>query len=128
MFLLLYLQINNQMKINIFLSFISVALASLVGYLAFNIAEGQDHDFVCGFGSAICFIVTLIPTIGLNYESNRLGTNIKVLSALFFVIFLISHFCFASFGIKMPYYIICNGIILVIYLAILYKMSNIKTM
>ena len=32
------------MKINIFLSFISIALACLSGYLAFNIAEGNEND------------------------------------------------------------------------------------
>ena len=115
------------MKINLFLSFIGIAFASLIGYLAFDLAEGHDNDVVCGIGSTICFIATLIPTFGVNYESSRLGVNIRILSALFFVIFLISHFCFAGFGVKMPYYAICNGMILVIYAAILHKMSNIKT-
>lgn len=115
------------MRFNIFLTIISVALASLVGCLAFNIAEGQENDMVCGVGSIICFAATLIPSIGIHYESSRLGTNIRVLSFLFFAIFLVSNFCFASFDIRMSYYIICNGIILVTYLAILYKMSNIKT-
>lgn len=115
------------MKANIFLSFIGVVLASLIGYLAFNVAKGHENDILCGVCSTICFIATLIPVLGLSYESSRLGTNIRVLSALFFVVFLVSHFCFAGFGIKMPYYIICNGIILIIYLAIIYKMSNITT-
>ena len=97
-----------------------------MGYLAFEVAKGQENDYLCGIGSTVCFIATLIPAFGLSYESSRLGTNIRVLSALFFVVFLVSHFCFAGFGVKMPYYIICNGIILVIYLAIIYKMSNIK--
>lgn len=114
------------MKVNVFLSFIGVALASLIGYLVFNVAEGQENDIICGVGSTVCFIATLIPTLGLNYESGKLGTNIRVLSAIFFIVFLISNFCFAGFGVIMPYYIISNGIILVIYLAIIYNMSNIR--
>lgn len=114
------------MKANIFLTGISVMLAALIGYLAYNISEGQDNDVLCGVGSSICFMATLIPTIGLQYESGRLGVNIRVFSVIFFVIFLISHFCFAGFGVKMPYYIICNGILLVIYLAIFYKMQGVK--
>lgn len=101
-------------------------LAALVGYLAFNIAEGKENDAVCGIGSTVCFIATLIPTMGLQYESGRLGTNIRMLSILFFIAFLISHFCFAGFGIKMPYYIITNGILLLIYLTIFYKLQEIK--
>lgn len=116
------------MKINVFLSAISVVLASLIGYFAYSVAEGNEHDALCGIGSTICFIATLIPTMGLTFESGKVGVNVRVLSVLFFVVFLITHFCFAGFGVKMPYYIICNGIILVIYLAIVYKMSGIKSL
>lgn len=101
-------------------------LATLVGYLAYNVASGEENDIICGIGSGICFATTLIPTIGLQYESGRLGANIRVFSALFFIVFAISHFCFAGFGVKMPYYIIVNGIMLMIYLAIFYKMHGIK--
>lgn len=112
------------MKANLFLTLISLMLAALVGYLAFNVASGDEYDIVCGICSGICFAATIIPTIGLQYESGRLATNIKVLSALFFVVFLISHFCFAGFGVKMPYYIITNGILLMVYILVLYKMSK----
>ena len=39
------------MKINIFLSSISIVLACLFGILAFNIAEGNENDTICGVGS-----------------------------------------------------------------------------
>ena len=114
------------MKTNIFLTIISVLLALLISYFAFNVAEGKDNDALCGVGTVICLIATLVPAIGMQYESGRLGTNIRVLSALFFIVFLICNFCFATFGINTPYYIITNGILLVIFLAILHKMQNIK--
>ena len=44
------------MKINIFLSSISIVLACLFGYLAFNIAEGNENDTICGVGSGVCFV------------------------------------------------------------------------
>ena len=115
------------MKPNIILTIISILLASLIGYLAFNIAEGKDNDALCGIGTSICLIATLVPTIGLQYVNGRLGTNIRVLSSLFFIVFLISNFCFAGFGINMPYYVITNGTMLLIYLAIFYKMQNVKS-
>lgn len=101
-------------------------LTMLLGYLAYNIASGDENDMVCGIGSVICFAATLIPTMGIQYESGRLGTNIRMFSALFFIVFAISHFCFAGFGVKMPHYIIVNGIMLMIYLAIFYKMQSVK--
>lgn len=115
------------MKVNVFLTFIAIALASLVGYWAYDVAEGQENDIMCGISSFVCFLATLIPTIGLKYESARIGINIRVLSAIFFIIFFISHFSFAAFGVKMPYYIIVNGIMLTVFIAIIYKMANIKT-
>lgn len=101
-------------------------LAAFVGYLVYDVASGDENDMVCGIGSGICFAATLIPTLGLHYETGRLGTNIRVFSTLFFIVFAISHFCFAGFGVKMPYYIIVNGIVLIIYLAVFYKMQGIK--
>lgn len=114
------------MKVNPFLTIISVILSALIGYLAFNVAEGDNNDIVCGIGSSICFAVTLIPAIGLRYASARLSVNIRVLSFMSFVVFAISHFSFAGLGVKMPYYVIVNGILLMVYLAIFYKMQGIK--
>ena len=112
------------MKANVFLTMISVILTLFIGYLAYTIAVDKANDSLYGVGTFLCLIATLVPTIGLQYESGRMGTNIRVYSALFFIIFLISNFCFASFVINVPYYIITNGIMLVIFLAIFYKMQN----
>ena len=114
------------MKANPFLTFISVMLAALLGYLAFNVANGEENDVICGIGSCICFAATLIPTMGLQYEAGKVSVNIRVFWSIFCVLFVISHFCYAGFGVKMPYYIIVNGIMLMIYLAIFYKIQGIK--
>ncbi len=102
-------------------------LALFIGYLSYNIAEGDAYDWLCGLGTFICMLVTLIPAISLHYETGRLGINVRVLSGLFFVLFLISNFCFAGFGVKLPYYIITNGILLTIFLVIFYKIKKITT-
>lgn len=114
------------MKINIFLTIISLALAGLLSYFAFDLASEDANATICTIGSLLCFCSTLIPAIGMSYETTRLGTNIRITSVLFFIVFLVSQFCFAGFGVKMPLYIILNGIILIVYLAILYKMQGIK--
>ncbi|MDO4956338.1 MAG: hypothetical protein Q4E60_04885 [Bacteroidales bacterium] len=115
------------MKTNFFLTFLSVVLASLVGYLVYNVASGKENDMLCGIFSFICFAATLVPVMGLQFESNGVGVNIRVFSVLFFVLFCVSHFCFAGFGIKMPTYVLVNGILLVVFMAILYKMMGIKS-
>lgn len=114
------------MKANVIMTIVGLALACLIGYLVFNVAAGDPNEALCGVVSTVCFLATLIPMMGIKYESARLATNIRVFSALFFVIFLISHFCFAGFGIKVPYYVVVNGILLLIYLAAFYKMQSVR--
>lgn len=118
--------INMTMKINVFLTFICLLLTGILGYSTFTIAEGHENALLGSIVSSICFASTLIPMIGLQYESSKLGVNIRILSGLFFVVFLISNYCYALWGINLPNYLIVNGIIFVIVLAILYKMMNIK--
>ena len=84
------------MKANVFLTIIGAVVGCLIGYLAYYVAEGDQNDMVCGIGSAICFIATLCPLIGWQFESGKLGTNIRMMTLIFFVVFLISNFCFAG--------------------------------
>lgn len=112
------------MKVNIFFACISTLLALLLAYWAFSITQGQENDIVCGVCSALCFAGTLVPMLAISHESRRIGVNLQVLSAVFFVIFVISHFCFASFGVKMPYYVIVNGILLLAYIVILHGINK----
>jgi hypothetical protein len=112
------------MKANPFLMVIGLLLALLIGYLTFSVAEGKENDVLCGIISAVCYIATLLSTMGLQFENKRQGANVKVLSVLFFVLFAIINFCFAIFGIAQPYYIVINGILLLIFLSVLYKLSK----
>ena len=114
------------MKANVFLSFIAVLMAMLIGYFAYYISQGKPNDILCGICSTVCFVATLVPGVGLQYESGRLGVNVRILACLFFLLFIVSHFWFAAQGVKMPYYIVINGIVLLIYFAIFYKMQGIK--
>lgn len=114
------------MKANFFLIILSIALAMLLGYLAFNIAEGKEYDIVCGVISSISFIATLLPIMGIDFDNKRISINIKLLSCIFFVFSIIINFCFAFFKLIMPYYIIVNGIILIVFLYVFHKTLNTK--
>ena len=116
------------MKANVFLTLISILLSTLFGYLVYNVASVDENDVICGIASGVCFAATLVPVIGLQYASGRLGVNIRVFSSIFCIVFIISHFCFAIFGVIMPYYLIVNGVLLLIYLAIFYKFQGIRNL
>ncbi len=114
------------MKANAFLCALTTLLALIIGYFLYNIAEGKPNDILCGVVSSLCFIITLIPLIAIKFELTRVGVNIKVVSSLTFVLLLIVNLLFACFGISTPNYIIINGLILVIFAMIVYKLSRIK--
>lgn len=109
------------------MTIISILLTGLLAYWIYDTANGCENDVVCGIFSTVCILVTLIPLVGLQYENARIGVNIRVVSGIFFLILFTSNFLFAYFGIIMPTYVIINGLILVIYLAILYKMKGLNS-
>ena len=106
------------MKVNVFFVCIGTLIALLLAYWTFDIAKGKENDVACGVCSAVCFMGTLIPMLGINHESSSISVNLRVLSAVFFLLFIMSHFCFAFFGVRMPYYILVNALALLVYIAI----------
>ncbi|WP_297728259.1 hypothetical protein [uncultured Porphyromonas sp.] len=114
------------MKLKAFPLALSIALAGLLGYFIYYITKSADYDLLWGIGATICFAITAIPILGLQYESARQGLNLKILSGVFLIAFVISHICFARLGADVAYYIIVNGCLMVAYLALFYKISSLQ--
>ena len=110
------------MKVNYFFILIGALIALLMGFWVFSIAEGKDNDMLCGVCSTVCFLSTVIAMLAVKPDSARMAVNLKVLSTVFFLLFVVSHFCFALFGIRMPYYVIINALALLIFFALYYWM------
>ena len=108
------------MKVNIYYLCVGTLTALLLAYWVFNVAEGDNNDTICGACSAVCFLGTLIPLFGIGHKSSRISVNLRVLASVFFVLFVISHFCFAAFGVSMPYYVIVNALAFLLFISIYY--------
>lgn len=114
------------MKPNFFLSLMALILSLLLGYLVYHIASGKPNDMICGVVSVVCMAATAIPLIGLKYESGRMGVNLRVLSTIALIFFVILNIAFAALEIVMPYYVVINGLALVVFLVSFYELSRIK--
>lgn len=114
------------MRLKAFPLALSLALAGLLGYFIYYITKSADYDLLWGVGATICFAITAIPILGIQYESARQGLNLKILSGIFFITFVISHICFARLGADVAYYIIVNGCLMIAYLALFYKISSLQ--
>lgn len=108
------------MKPNIFLIIVSVLISGLAGFGFYAANSGETYCLLLTIGSSLCFTVTLICCLGIKIEGNRVNINFKILSAIFFIIFLIINLIFNFSGIKVAPYIIINGISLLIFSIIEY--------
>lgn len=102
------------MKINTFKSVIAFSISALLSYGLYNIPSSGMNNIVC-IGSFIFFIVTLMPTIGIHFNYSRTNTNIKTLSIVFFIIGLISNSLFSLSSFSIPFYVMLNGILLLVF-------------
>jgi hypothetical protein len=114
------------MKINIVLTLIALVLSSLLGYWVYSVADTDPRAAFAGFLSAVCLAIPLVLAFGVSYCTSASTTNIRALSCVLFVIMLILHFYYAVTGISMPNYLIICGILLCIYVAIVYGIIRSK--
>ena len=110
------------MKINPILLLISFAIASLAGYGFFSANSGDSYQLLLTFGSGILIFITLSGIMAIQSTGGRGGVgNIRVLSIVFLVIYVISNIIFSFVALASPAaYIITNGIVLLVYILIAY--------
>ena len=118
----------ERMKISIFPAVLSLVVAAALAWLAYDIAydEQSDHDVYVAVGTAISVLLTLGTAMAVKLENTKVGVNLKVWSALMFIVMLISNFCFASFGVRMPWYVVVTACLLVLFLGVLKSIIAVK--
>ena len=116
---------SEIMKINFVQTIIAIALSLLIAYGLFSFNKTENNVLLC-VGSFVIIAVTLIITIGVSFELPRTTTNIKVVSAFFFAIALITNLIFTFISFSVPIYIITNGIFLLIFILISYSINKSK--
>lgn len=107
------------MKINSFITLICIAISALLAYGLYSIFSAENKLLIAA-GGFVCFLSTLIMALAVNMDSSRSTMNIRALSFSFFVLLLIGHIIFAYFKVSNPIYIICAGILLCIFLIVVY--------
>lgn len=114
------------MKPNIFLIIVSVLIATLAGYGFYAANSGENFSLLLSLGSGLTFAITLIGTLGIKPKERAGNVNFKIISAIFFILFLISNLIFGFTGMSVAPYIIVNGVILLIYMIVGYGIIKSK--
>lgn len=114
------------MKVNFVLTLIALVISSLLGYWVYSVADTDVHATMAGVFSTLCFAIPLIIGTGINFKTSASQVNIRALSLVLFILMFIMHFYYASNGVTMPYYVLINGILICIYVAIVYGIIKSK--
>jgi len=113
------------MKINFVQTIIAVGVSLLIAYGLYSFHDGENK-ILLSVGSFAFFAVTLTLTIGTRFEHSRTTTNIRVVSGIFFVIALISNLIFTFINFVIPIYVITNGILLLVFILVVYSIQKAK--
>ena len=113
------------MKLNFVQTIIAIAVSLLIAYGLYSFHE-SENKILLSLGSFVFLAITLVITIGVNFEQSRTTTNIRVVSGIFFVLAFISNLIFSFFTFSTPSYIIINGILLLIFVLIIYSIYKAK--
>lgn len=114
------------MRFNFVFSLIALVISSLLGCWVYSVADTDAHATLAGLFSTICFSIPLIIGTGISFNTSASQVNIKALSWILFILMLIMHFYYASNGVTMPYYVLINGILICIYVAVVYGIIQSK--
>ncbi len=100
----------------------------MLAWLAYDVAfdEQTDLDLYVAVGTAISVVLTLGVAMACKLENTKVGVNLKVWSGLMFVAMLITNFCFAHFGVKMPWYVVVTTCLLVLHLGVARSISKVN--
>ena len=108
------------MKLNVFLTIISAAIAGLSAFGFFMTNEGDIYRVIITVGAGVSLFVTLGGMFALSSPNRGSIMNVRIVSGLFFIALLAEHIIFSYIGIRFAPYILITGILVLVYLLICY--------
>jgi hypothetical protein len=113
------------MKINIVTLLIALAVAVLAAYGFYTANSGEEYVMVLTFGAGLTLFVTLAGSIAVGTKGGQGSTaNVRIVSGIFFPVILIEQIVFSFVPLSLPPYIIVTGVLMLIYLLIVYGIGK----
>lgn len=113
------------MKIDIFKSLIAAIAGILIAYGFYTFCH-SDYRQLLVYTCFAEMLLTGIVTTGVKFELSRTNTLVKVVSLLYFFVFLITNIIFSFLPFTRPVYIIINGLIFLSGMLIIYSLLTAK--
>lgn len=113
------------MKIKAIPLVIVLGISAIITYGLYSFCTSGNAILLAVFGGLMS-LATLATAFGVTFRHQGKSVNIKVVSLVFFVLALISNIVFARCAFKIPTYIIVNGLLILIWLLVVYGISKAK--
>ena len=109
-------------SVNVIPAIIAVAVATLIGLLVATLCDSKN-DTVIGIATGVSLAVTLLPMLAIKTDDNRLNVNLRLVSTIFTILVLLVNVivCFSTPN-KLTIYFIVLGLILLIFIGVLYSL------
>lgn len=115
------------MKFNPLPTLIGVCIAALLAFTAFVLCSETSNVYRLALTGLSFVAFAACSTVFLSkWEDAHHGVNVRAVTSLFSVVFLTSFGCFALFGQSVEWLVIVSGLLLLVYLLIVYSISNLK--
>lgn len=113
------------MKINVFLFLIAIMLSVIFTYLIYVLCNENYENVVL---LCICSFITLLSALmfvmGVSHNNAKQNLNIKVLSTVFALIFLILNIIFSFLYVGINAIIIGNFFLFIVFILLLYLLGR----
>lgn len=113
------------MKINNILLIISVAICLLIAYGFFVFSS--TNNLVLSLGSFVTIIIPATLLLAISPKNSKIRLNVKIISGLFFALFIIIHIIFTFFTSEIhSISLFINGLLFLVFITVVYKLFKIN--
>lgn len=113
------------MKVKVIPTILTMAISGLIAYGLYSWCRFVDLRTLVAVLGGIGMLATIWGTLGFSMKEKRQSVNLKITSAIFALLFLISNIFFCNLpAFSQPLYIIVNGALLVVWLVIVYEVKQ----
>lgn len=106
------------MKIDLFKSLVAICISALFAYACFEICEYERLRWIIAIGSFLTLGLPLILALGIVSCQERSSTMLKALAWIVLLVELVANGIFVLFEFNIPFYVIVNGLILLVFVLI----------
>lgn len=114
------------MKIKITPTIIAAGISALLAYGLYALCRTEGQELLLAVGGGMAIFIPLASAVGVRFEQTRTSGNIAALGATFTFIMTICCFVYAFVQFTPPAFIIVAGLLILIFIMIVYGITKAK--